>query len=59
VLECRFERLDGFHLNWRTVDEGDHRRVAAAVEDFVQSGLQRTELAACGIRIDDERRAVA
>src|SRR5580658_339828 len=48
------------HLNGRqacrwTVDESDHRRVAATVEDLMQADLQRAELAAVGIGIDDDR----
>src|SRR6202041_1332856 len=46
-----FERLgsDGW-----TIDQGDHGGVAAAIQNFLQTDLKRTELAALGVGIDDE-----
>jgi hypothetical protein len=37
----------------RAIDGRDHRGIATAGEDFAQACLQRTELAAFGVRIVD------
>ncbi len=48
------QRGKGFRLERRTVDQGDHCTVAAAVQDFLQSHLERAELPPFRIGIYDE-----
>ena len=40
---------------WRTINQGDDSRVAPAVQDFLQSHLQRAELPAVSIRIHRQK----
>ena len=51
------EHLQRRGIYWRTIDQRYHRRIAAAVERFLQANLQRTELAASGIFVDHQRSA--
>src|ERR1700678_586000 len=54
-LESFAKNPNGSGVRWRTVDQGDHRSVTAAIENLMQADLQRTELAAVGVGIDDDR----
>src|SRR5271170_4974948 len=56
-LESFPKNLNGGWVRWRPVDQRDHRGVTPAIEHLVQADLQRTELAAVRVEIDDHRGA--
>ena len=53
VCEGMAENFKSCRIQRRTIDQRHHRRVAAAVERFLQANLQRTELATGGVFVDD------
>src|SRR5580700_4251538 len=52
------QRLHGRWIYWRAVDQCYRGSIATAVEHFVETDLQRTELTATRVRVNHQRCAL-